>query len=186
MRIPFVIFASAVLLASYSTHAQTASASPCGKFSGTVADKDGIFTDAKGVNFKPYIQRMYRIVQSSWQPLIPKEANPPFNKTGEVAICFKILPSGQLMDGGMLLEGRSGDEALDRAAWGAIQTSLFPPLPAKYKEPYLTIRLVFMYNVDQNQAVAKKLPYTRKPQRLPTPPNLPTLINKIRGNGSKS
>lgn len=146
------------------------------------ADKEGIISDTQGVDFKPYLQRMYRITQSSWNPLLPKEVEAPVYKTGEVDIRFKILPSGQLMDHGMVLEGRSGDPALDRAAWGAIETAVFPPLPAEFKGPYLEVRFCFMYNQDRNPVDPKNL---RKPPKLPTPPNLPALVNMIRGNASK-
>lgn len=127
------------------------------------SDKTGVISDTQGVNLQGYIQRMYRITQSSWKPLIPKEVDAPVRKTGEVTICFKTLPNGRVMDGGMVLEGRSGDPALDRAAWGAIATSVFPPLPAEFKGPYLEVRFVFKYNEDRQQVVSRK---------APKPPNL--------------
>lgn len=168
MRIPAVIFACAVLLAPLSSHAQTAPVAsdqgkPCAAKSETSAEKEGILTDTQGVNFNPYLQRIYQITQSSWKPLMPKEVEAPVFKTGEVAICFKILPNGHLVDGGMVLEGRSGDPALDRAAWGAIATAVYPPLPAEFKGPYLEVRLKFRYNLDRKPFVSRK---------VPKPPNL--------------
>jgi TonB family protein len=163
-----MIIACAVLLASLSIQAQTApgGSSPdahCWALPTGLPDKEGILSDIQGVDFKPYVARIHQIVQSSWKPLIPKEVEAPVFKTGEVVICFKILPNGRLVDGGMVLEGRSGDTALDRAAWGAITTSVFPPLPAEFKGPHLEVRFHFMYNADRQPAVSRK---------LPKPPNL--------------
>ncbi|MGA3370675.1 MAG: TonB C-terminal domain-containing protein [Terracidiphilus sp.] len=171
MRIFALIFSFAILLVSLSAGAQTAPAGstqdkPCGAQPNAPADKDGIVSDTQGVDLKPYLKRIFRIVQSTWNPLIPKEAGPPVNKAGEVLICFRILPSGKLMDGGMVLEGRSGDPALDRAAWGAVQTSVYPPLPAEFKGPYLELRFAFLYNPDRQPAPSRKLP---KPLGIPGP-----------------
>lgn len=157
MRIPAAIFASAVLLASFAAQAQTAPDTsaqdkPCAAQPNTNAGEENILSDTQGVDFKPYIQRIFRIVQSSWKPLMPKEVEAPVFKTGKVVICFKVMPSGRLLDGSMVLEGRSGDTALDRAAWGAITTSVFPPLPAEFKGPYLEVRFLFMYNEDRKPA----------------------------------
>jgi TonB family protein len=181
VRIPAVFFACAVLLASLSIQAQTApnapaSDKPCSEPPETAAAKEGILSDTQGVDFQPYLQRMRQITQSGWKPLMPKEVEAPVFKTGEVVICFKVLPSGRLMDGSMVLEGRSGDTALDRAAWGAIQTAVFPPLPAEFKGPYLEIRFCFMYNHDRMPTVSRK---------LPKPPNVLGPLGVTLGYGAK-
>jgi hypothetical protein len=46
----------------------------------------------------------------------------------------------------MQLDGRSGDTGLDRAAWGAITGSSYPPLPHEFHGPYLELRAYFLYN----------------------------------------
>ena len=86
--------------------------------------------------------------EHTWDPLIPDEVNPPILKSGMVAIRFKVLPTGRLMDGSVVLEGRSGDTALDRAAWGALVGSNYPPLPREFHGPYLEMRAYFLYNID--------------------------------------
>jgi TonB family protein len=181
VRISAAILIGAVLLPSLSAQAQTAPAGaapaePVVTQPKPPASKQGIISDTQGVDLNPYMKRMYRIVQSSWNPLIPREATPPVNKSGIVVIRFKILPNGQLQKGGMTLEGRSGDEALDRAAWGAITTSVFPPLPAKFKGPYIEVRFSFLYNLDRQPAGSKK---------LPKPPNLLGPVGMTLGYGSK-
>ncbi len=56
---------------------------------------------------------------------------------------------------------------------------MYPPLPTEFKGPYLELRFMFQYNMDRKpQAAARS---GQKPPRLPQPPNLPTLIAKIRG-----
>jgi hypothetical protein len=51
------------------------------------------------------------------------------------------------MDGSMQLVGRSGDSALDRAAWGALTGSSYPSLPKDFHGPYLELRAYFLYNM---------------------------------------
>lgn len=58
-------------------------------------------------------------------------------------IRFKILPNGRLMDGSVVLEERSGDIDFDRAAWGAVTGSSYPPLPDGFGGPYMELRAVF-------------------------------------------
>ena len=53
-----------------------------------------------------------------------------------------------LSDGSLMLEGRSGDVALDRAAWGALTGSNYPPLPREFHGPYLELRAYFLYNTE--------------------------------------
>jgi outer membrane biosynthesis protein TonB len=106
-----------------------------------------ILSDTQGVDFGPYMQRVIRETYRTWDPLIPEEVNPPILKRGVVEIVFTILPNGRLAPHAMMLTGRSGDVALDRAAWGAIQGADYPPLPREFHGPYLQLRFRFQYNV---------------------------------------
>jgi len=106
-----------------------------------------VLSDTQGVDFRNWLQRWHRETEITWDPLIPDEVNPPLLKSGMVAIRFKVLPNGRLMDGSLQLEGRSGDTALDRAAWGALTGSNYPPLPHDFHGPYLELRAYFMYNM---------------------------------------
>jgi TonB family protein len=105
-----------------------------------------ILSDTQGVDFSGWLRRWYFETEHTWDPLIPDEVNPPILKAGQVQIRFKVLPNGQVTD--MQLEGRSGDSALDRAAWGAIAGSNYPGLPREFHGPYLELRAVFMYNME--------------------------------------
>ena len=107
-----------------------------------------VLSDTQGVDFNGWLQRWHRETERTWDPLIPDEVNAPILKSGMVAIRFKVLPNGRLMDGSLVLEGRSGDVALDRAAWGALTGSNYPPLPRDFHGPYLELRAYFLYNME--------------------------------------
>ena len=107
-----------------------------------------VLSDTQGVDFNSWLQRWHWETERTWDPLIPDEVNPPILKSGMVAIRFKVLPNGRLMDGSLVLEGRSGDTGLDRAAWGALTGSNYPPLPRDFHGPYLELRAFFLYNME--------------------------------------
>jgi TonB family protein len=106
-----------------------------------------VLSDTQGVDFSSWLHRWYYETEHTWDPLIPDEVNPPILKSGAVQIRFKVLPNGQVTD--MVLEGRSGDTGLDRAAWGALTGSNYPPLPREFHGPYLELRALFLYNEQQ-------------------------------------
>jgi TonB family protein len=104
-----------------------------------------ILSDTKGVDFGPYLQRVLQEVKDNWYRLIPLSAE---MKKGKLAIEFAITKDGQVA--GMKLVATSGDDPLDRAAWGGITASNpFPPLPNDFKGPYLALRFRFFYNPDK-------------------------------------
>ena len=106
-----------------------------------------ILSDTQGVDFKPYLKVWHNTTEVTWKLLMPAEVNPPTLSKGVVQIRFKIFPDGHLKD--MILEGRSGIVALDRAAWGAIRGSSYPPLPQEFHGPYIELRAAFLYNQKQ-------------------------------------
>jgi TonB family protein len=106
-----------------------------------------VLSDTQGVDFTAWLQRWHHETERTWDPLIPDEVNPPILKAGMVAIRFKVLPNGRLMEHSVALEGSSGDTALDRAAWGALTNSNYPPLPRDFHGPYLELRAYFLYNM---------------------------------------
>jgi hypothetical protein len=110
-----------------------------------------VLSDTQGVDFSSWLARWHWETERTWDPLIPDEVNAPIYKSGMVAIRFKVLPNGRLMDGSLILEGRSGDVALDRAAWGALTGSNYPPLPRDFHGPFLELRAWFLYNMKPPQ-----------------------------------
>jgi hypothetical protein len=107
-----------------------------------------VLSDTQGVDFNSWLLRWHRETERTWDPLIPDEVNPPILKKGAVVIRFKVLPNGRIQEGSMVLEGRSGDTGLDRAAWGALTGSNYPPLPREFHGPYLELRAIFLYNME--------------------------------------
>jgi hypothetical protein len=98
-----------------------------------------VLSDMQGVDFGPYLRRIYYDVYRNWLPLIPQETLPPLNKEGETWIRFTILPDGTV--GEMHLDGSTHDDAINRSAWGSITTEgQFPPLPSQFHGPNLTLR----------------------------------------------
>jgi TonB family protein len=110
-----------------------------------------ILTPTQGVDFSYWLRAWYYDTEHTWDPLIPDEVNPPINKAGQVMIRFKVGRDGRVLDGSMVLEGSSGDSALDRAAWGAITGSSYPPLPSNFHGPYIELRALFLYNMQPPQ-----------------------------------
>jgi TonB family protein len=166
-----VIFVCGITLASLSVNAQTAPAGsaparPAPVQFNAPADKDGILSDTQGVDFKYYLSQVMHITQTSWKPLMPREVEAPVRKSGMVKIRYKILPNGRVMEDSMVQESSSGDPALDRAAWGAVLTSIYPPLPKEFKGSDLELRFTFNYNPDRQPAPSRKLP---KPLSIPGP-----------------
>jgi TonB family protein len=108
-----------------------------------------ILSDTMGVDFGPYMQRLKVTVQDHWEPLIPETALPPMMKKGRVVVEFAIMKDGTIQ--GMRMVGGSGDVALDRAAWGALTSSIpLPRLPVQFSGEYLLIRAAFYYNPDKS------------------------------------
>ena len=106
-----------------------------------------ILSDTQGVDFAPFLKEWRRTTDETWKKLMPDEVNAPTLQKGTVMIRFKVLPNGQVVN--MILEGRSGHTALDRAAWHALADSKYPPLPDPFHGPFLELRAVFMYNQRQ-------------------------------------
>lgn len=107
-----------------------------------------MLSDPMGVDWTNYLNRLTHDVKRNWEPLIPEEVQAPLMKKGIVGIRFSILPDGSI-ENPMYLETRSGDVALDKAAWYAITSEgNFPRLPPEFRGPKLELRLGFYYNLE--------------------------------------
>ena len=104
-----------------------------------------ILSDTLGFDFGPYMQRLRRTIQVHWDPLVPKVARPPVNKSGTVKIELFIMRDGQVK--GIKIVESSGDLRLDQAAWrGVVDAVPLPRLPNEFKGDSLRIRCNFFYN----------------------------------------
>lgn len=114
-----------------------------------------VLSDMQGVNFDPYLKKIMREIYNTWIPLIPEEARPPLNKQGITQLRIVIMPDGTLhirdgVNDGLVLEGSTHDDALNRAAWGSITgVGQFPPLPSEFHGPNLTLRIHYLVNQKQ-------------------------------------
>jgi TonB family protein len=113
-------------------------------------------SDVHGVDFCYYIQEMMRITHKTWVPLVPREVDAPFHKSGTVEVEFSIQPDGKLEAGTAAVVKSSGDSSLDRASLGAIETAKFGPLPAEYHGASVRFHFGFLYNPDEPEKNAKK------------------------------
>jgi TonB family protein len=103
-----------------------------------------ILSDTMGVNFDPYLLRVYLSVQRNWYSVIPEIAR--LGRRGRVILQFRILKNGavadlQLMDG-------SGTGSMDSAALSSIRLSNpFPPLPPEFPGQEIVLRFGYYYNM---------------------------------------
>ena len=103
-----------------------------------------VLSDTQGVDFGPYLRRILGDIKRTWLPLIPIEAQPPLSRQGETLIRFTILPDGTLA--AMSLDGSTHEDAMNRAAWGAIKGTTYPPLPKEFHGQNLELRIDFLVN----------------------------------------
>jgi TonB family protein len=104
-----------------------------------------LLSDPKGVDFKPYLQRILASVKRNWQSVIPESAKRG-QVRGRVAVQFSVSRDGKILS--LKIASPSGMEALDLAAIAGISASNpFPPLPAEYNGLPIRLQFVFLYNM---------------------------------------
>jgi len=109
-----------------------------------------ILSDTQGVDFSSYIRRLLDRVRENWYPVIPESAL--MGDRGVVYTRFKIRPDGSVAPPDPTLERTSGKDPLDTAAMSALHASNpFEPLPSQFHGPYLELRLIFIYNIPEDQ-----------------------------------
>lgn len=109
-----------------------------------------ILSDTQGVDFNPYIQRLLATLKRNWIAVMPESAL--MGDKGVVYTTFQINPDGSVAPPDPTMERTSGKDALDTAAMSAIRASNpFEPLPSQFHGPYLRLRIVFLYNIPQDQ-----------------------------------
>ncbi|HXO04005.1 MAG TPA: TonB family protein [Candidatus Sulfotelmatobacter sp.] len=105
-----------------------------------------ILTDTEGVNFDSYMRRLHDIVLKNWSAVLPESYY--MGDKGIVVITFTIDRNGTIHVTDPVLERTSGKEALDRAVFAAIRSSVpFEPLPSQFKGPFIVLRAAFFYNI---------------------------------------
>lgn len=103
-----------------------------------------ILSDTMGVDFHPYLLRIYLLVRRNWYSVIPEIAR--LGRQGRVALEFSILRDGKVPD--LTLRVSSGTDSLDSAALASIRlSSPFPALPPEFPGNDIRLRFVYLYNI---------------------------------------
>ncbi len=111
---------------------------------GRIGSNLQLLSDAKGVDFKPYMMQVLLAVRRNWLAIIPESAR--MGRRGRVFIQFAIDRKGGVPK--LVIAEGTGTDSLDRAAVAAISASYpFPPLPAEYKGDQIRLQMAFGYNM---------------------------------------
>jgi TonB family protein len=104
-----------------------------------------ILSDTKGVDFDPYLLRVYLIVKRNWESLIPEIAR--LGRKGRSVLQFRITKNGTVLELNMM--SGSGTPSMDAAAMSSIQLSNpFPPLPSEFPDNDILLRFGYYYNME--------------------------------------
>jgi TonB family protein len=104
-----------------------------------------ILSDTKGFDMTPYLNHVVEKIRTKWYEQIPDVARPPVAQRGNVSIKFRVMKDGHVNE--VKYDANSGDERLDRAAYGAVTASdPLLPLPGKFECQYIDLRFHFYYN----------------------------------------
>ena len=110
-----------------------------------------LLTPTEGVDFRPYLSRLYHSVKRNWFERMPESVR--LGERGKVIVRFQILPDGTLPEKRLVVESASGSKELREAATSAIKTSApFESLPSAFKGPHIELRLTFLYNLPLSAA----------------------------------
>ncbi len=128
-------------LGDSSTNTPNLSQSPS---AGRTGSNLQLLSDAKGVDFKPYLIQVLTAVRRNWMAILPESAR--MGRRGRVLVQFAIDRNGAVPK--LVIAEGAGTDALDRAAVAAISASYpFPPLPSEYKGDQIRLQLAFAYNM---------------------------------------
>ena len=98
-----------------------------------------ILSDTKGVDLSPYLKKTLSDLKTHWLLLAPNGERPSVSPD-EPAISFTIASDGKIS--AMHLDHVT-QPARDRAAWGAVTSTHYSPLPAGLKDSSLKLRVLF-------------------------------------------
>jgi len=106
-----------------------------------------ILSDTMGVDFQPYLLRIYLLVRRNWYAVIPEIAR--LGRQGRVVLQFTILRDGTVPD--LTLMSGSGTTSMDTAALSSIRLSNpFPALPPEFPGDHILLRFTYLYNIPVN------------------------------------
>lgn len=107
-----------------------------------------MLTKTEGIDFKPYLLRLYVSVRQNWFAIIPPSVEA--GQQGANKVEFRVMQDGQVPEDFLKLIVHSGKEEFDKASLIAIRASVpFSHLPEKFSQPFITLRISFYYNMPQ-------------------------------------
>ena len=98
-----------------------------------------ILSDTKGTDLSPYLKTVASELKSHWLPPVAAPGQQQA-KPDETLISLTIAPNGQVS--AMHLDHPT-NAAQDRAAWAAITSTHYQPLPSGLKDSSLKLRVIF-------------------------------------------
>ncbi len=104
-----------------------------------------LLSDARGVDFRPYLTQILAAVRRNWFAVLPESARLGMSR-GRTLIQFSVSRSGSVPK--LVIARSSGSPSLDRAAVAGISASNpFPPLPSEYLGGDIRLQFTFLYNI---------------------------------------
>ena len=105
-----------------------------------------VLTDPKGVDIRPFVESLLASVKHKWHDGMPASARR--GDKGKLSVDFRIQQDGKLIDDSVKVLSSSGEKDLDDAGVNAIRSaSPFGPLPDKFSQPFIEMRIYFYYNI---------------------------------------
>jgi len=100
-----------------------------------------VLSDTKGADLSPYMRSVFSDLKTRWRLLAPNAERQSVSPSDETAISFTVASDGKVS--AMHLDHATHKAAQDRAAWGAISSAHYPPLPPELKDSSLKLRVLF-------------------------------------------
>jgi TonB family protein len=107
---------------------------------GTAQQVGPLFFDPQGANFTEWAQHFKDDAYRNW--ILPQPAL--FGFKGHVELEFAVERDGRMNE--LRVVQSSGIPAFDRAAFNALAGSRLLRLPADFRPPRVTMRVIFFYN----------------------------------------
>jgi len=112
-----------------------------------------LLSDTRGFDLKAYLNRLVEEVRTNWFRQIPESAE---RRKGRVDVRFRVMRDGHITN--VKFDTNSGDQTLDRSAYGAILASNpLPPLPRQFACEFIDLRFRFFYNPDSGTVAEKNV-----------------------------
>ena len=143
-----------------------------------------VLTDTRGFNVKPYVKDITARVKPTWFSLVPKSARWLIKQQGHVSVDFRVTKDGNVAD--VKYHETSGNEGMDRAAYGAITGfGPMPPFPAEFQCQFIRLRFNFYYNERPDENVKERVLHdhvlpcgtSEAPGKATLVENLPLLVS---------